>query len=486
MAERIKVLLLGESPVKPTSVAGIIRLVFGELIANHPGDFDIRQIALFHSFAITEPKWPVQATETARRANGAQEFVPEDLFGQRTFRRLFSQFRPNIVFAVGNPHHLIRSGLEKTSPECRLVLYLKIDDLPLLTSVEPLLSRADLVVTMSRFSMDALKSQFPRLMNLAYIYPPADINAFAPLQAEEKRDLREDIFPPWIDQNAFVLGWVGKPRWRKQMWALYEVIRYVRTGNYINCCDCDRITLLPEGTVSTHVPPSSSRCPTDLDFPKCARCLSRNVRPAQALLDVILWLHTPHDEAGSDWPTRLLEEEYQVEPNRDIFYTEGLERDAAVRPEDMPSLYQAWDALLDLSGSEGLALPLWEAMSASLPLICTNYSSPAEYLNGASAGIPVEGDLQPEARSGFFRFVPDVASAVEAVHRIYYDRGLGQTLGKNGRAFVAKYTTKTQVETWCRLLRQIASGSEGTSPRGVAPSSDGETPLTRQTSELAI
>lgn len=174
-----------------------------------------------------------------------------------------------------------------------------------------------------------------------------------------------------------------------------------------------------------------------------------------------------------------------MEPNRDIFYTTGLESSAAVRAEDMPSLYRAWDALLYLSGSEGLALPLWEAMTASLPFICANNSSSAEYLKGSHAGILVEGDLQPETRNGFFRFVPDVASGVEAVRRIYFNRRLGQTLGANGRDFAAKYSTHIQVGTWCRVLRQIASGCQFTTPRGVEPGSDGEA-LTRQSSQLAV
>ena len=61
---------------------------------------------------------------------------------------------------------------------------------------------------------------------------------------------------------------------------------------------------------------------------------------------------------------------------------------AAMTPQDMPYLYQLWDVLLYLSGSEGFGLPAWEALASGLPVVYTEVGAPDEYLGQAQAGLP--------------------------------------------------------------------------------------------------
>lgn len=149
---------------------------------------------------------------------------------------------------------------------------------------------------------------------------------------------------------------------------------------------------------------------------------------------------------------------------RDVHYTAGCCFRAGLTPKDMPALYQLWDALLYLSGGEGFGVPAWEAMSSELPVVYTNYSSHAEFLGLAGAGIPVGGILQPEPVTCIQRLVPDVAQALDAVRRLYQDRKLGAQLGQRGRTFTQMYSPPTQSRRWhqlfqeCQTLPQDSSG----------------------------
>jgi glycosyltransferase involved in cell wall biosynthesis len=104
-------------------------------------------------------------------------------------------------------------------------------------------------------------------------------------------------------------------------------------------------------------------------------------------------------------------------------------------------------------------LPAWEAMCSGLPVVYTNYSSHAELLGQANAGLPVEGILQPEAQSGIWRMVADMPQAIEAVRKLYFNRDLGRQLGAKGRAFVQNYTPEIQAEKWHRMFQRLCGKS---------------------------
>jgi glycosyltransferase involved in cell wall biosynthesis len=119
----------------------------------------------------------------------------------------------------------------------------------------------------------------------------------------------------------------------------------------------------------------------------------------------------------------------------------------------MPVLYRLWDCLLFLSGGEGFGVPAWEAMASELPVIYTNYSSHAEFLRKANAGIPVGGILQPEPGSCILRLVPDVGQALDAVRRLYGDAKLRSSLGCRGRLLTENYSKELVAEKWHRLFQ---------------------------------
>ncbi|HEX7860792.1 MAG TPA: glycosyltransferase family 4 protein [Verrucomicrobiae bacterium] len=447
-SERKKILFLGESPVLPSAAAEIVRLI-GNALKSSGIAGELQQVALNHSLAVAEPKWQIWP------------IGPElnDRNGELTFRQILSKFEPDVVFAFGRPGHVARACVPAAGHSHRLILYLKLDDFRLPPAVGSLLGKADVVVTMSECS----REQVLEVVDIAsakvrVMYSPADTERFVPVSEEEKREMRESLLPEWMPRDAFVLGWVGLNRWRKQVWVLYKVIHYLRTGKYLLCGRCGKVSLFDwDPLTRSHADETKqvSESRPGYRFDVCAHCSSAEVSVAEPLRDVFLWMHMPLDDPASAWPAHYLEWEFGVKRNEDVFYTEGYSMKAALAPEDMPTLYQLWDGLLYLSGSEGFGLPAWEAMCTGIPVVYTNYSGHAEYLNQAEAALPVDGILQPERKSGYWRMVADVGEAIGAVRRLYYDRELGRRLGTNGRKFVEEYSVEKQGARWREIFESV-------------------------------
>ncbi len=460
MPGKLKILIVGDSPVLPTGVAETTRLIFGNLLRVFPGAYDIRQVGLFHCYAVTDLLWPVQATALLE-ANGTGRFDPGDQYGQRTFPKVAAEFQPDIVFAFGDPQrfvHLCKPAVERKH---HLVLYLNFDGLPLPPDFGPALNNADLLITKTEFAKDVVLRFLPAVdgAKVSNLYSPADIERFAPVSEAEKRDLREDLFPDWMPPDAFVLGWVGRNQWRKQIWLLYKAIACLRRGHYLVCRSCGRVSPLdwfPAGAGSPVADGLARESRPGADPRACAHCGSDDAPRAEPLNDVFLWLHTA-DEPIITWPLRWLEAQFGLRRDRDVYYTPDYGVKAALAPADVPMLYNIWDALLYPTGGEGFGLPAWEAMAAGIPAIYTNYSGHAELLRRGGAGLPVGGVLQPETGTCIWRMIADLGQLIEAVRRLYYDRQLGRSLGASGRAFVEGYSPEVVVRKWHEIFQGLAA-----------------------------
>jgi glycosyltransferase involved in cell wall biosynthesis len=99
-------------------------------------------------------------------------------------------------------------------------------------------------------------------------------------------------------------------------------------------------------------------------------------------------------------------------------------------------------------------------MCIGRPVIYTDYSSHAEFLGRAKAGLPVNGILQPEVKSCVWRMIADVPQALEAVRRLYFHRELASQLGSNGRAFVRDYTPAIQARKWHEMFQRVLQGRQ--------------------------
>lgn len=482
MKPKTKILIVAENPALPTGSAEIVRCIFEGLIKKYPDAYELSQLSVVHSIAVTDPKWPVHPIMRTRDGNANSQRPQGAWLWAEALRSAILRFQPEIVFALDDPADVTPlcsapaylpsnndewngfydnvAPLDPADRPYKLVLYLRINGFPLPSQIGPILNRANLIVTMSKWAKSELLYGCPSIPSekIEVTYCPADTSRFVPLSECERKETRQSLLPDWMSQDAFLIGWVGLPRWRKQVWLLFKVIHYLRTGKYLVCSDCGRVSLFdldPMARCHFHQRDGALEARPGYKFDVCAECQSDNVHPADPLQDVVLWLHMPKDDPSSDWPVSWLEHEYGLEENKDIYYTQGCGAKAALAPDDMPTLYQLWDCLLHLSGASSFGLPAWEAMCSALPIVYTDYSSHAEFLRAGKAGLAVEGVLQPEGKAGVWRSIGDVAQAVAAVRRLYYDRDLRRELGANGRKFVQQYDLDVQAQRWHRVFQRL-------------------------------
>jgi glycosyltransferase involved in cell wall biosynthesis len=460
---KTKVLIVTQSPVLPTGMAETTRLIFGALLDNYPEKYELYQLALTHSFAITEPRWPVYPTKGIPGADGRMHALDTgDLAGEKSFPELVLKIAPDIVFAFNDPQRLLYLCDPPERRKHKLILYTNIDGIPFLGGAAARLNNADLIVTMSAFARDALLATAPMIPpeKVIFIYSPADTERFKPPLAEEKAALRRKLLPAWMPRDAFVLGWVGRNQWRKQNWLLYKAIHHLRAGGYLLCHHCGRVTIRKvEGEVtrlrspSRATPESESRLLNREGVKKnnCRHCQSEAVAIAAPLSNVFLWLHTL-DAPQNAWSHRSLEEYFDLRPGRDIHYTEDHKIGTWKSLNEIAALYQTWDALLYLSGGEGFGIPAWEAMCSGLPVVYTNYSSHAELLNAAGAGLPVTGMLQPEPGTCIFRMIADLEQVIEAVRRLFRWPELRRKLGGNASAYTSQFRPEDQARVLDLIL----------------------------------
>ncbi len=476
MGTKTRILIVTDSPVVPTGLAETTRLIFSTLLHNYPEEYDLHQIGLFHCYAVTTPQWPIYPTMAGKGPDGKVRFVPEDKFGQRTFPKCLARIQPDIVFGFGEPHRVQHLCAPPQGRRHRLILYVNFDGIPVPRTWFSYLRDADLIFTKSEFSRDVLASAVPEIppSQLSYQYSPADVVRFKPVSSEEKASLRRDLLPSWMAQDSFILGWVGRNQWRKQNWVLFKVIHYLRTGAYLVCQRCARVSLLDwDPSRQRHLEGAEGQLGSRPGWKGdiCQHCGAAEIKRAEPLPNIYLWLHMP-EEPELVWPPELLEQQFGLQRGRDIHYTEGHGPKAELAPKDMGTLFSLWDGLLYLTGGEGFGLPAWEAMCCGLPVVYTNYSSHAEFLGRANAGLPVGGILQPEPQTCIWRMLADVPQAVEAVRRLYFDADLRTALSRNGRSFAERFAPDVQVERWHNVFQQLLKRPSKAEGVGTGPKTD--------------
>lgn len=441
---KTKILIVTDSAAMPTGMAEVTRLIFEGLMRFYPDQYEIEQLGLNHIYAVHEPKWKVHATKTSSPG----KLDESDRAGEKSFHEVCDAFKPDVVWAFNDPHRLDHICVPPGQRKHKLVVYTTIDGFP----VPPefgFLTFADKCVMMSHFAREVfLRGHHDhRAKQIEVIYSPADTERFHPVSEDEKAEIRAGIFPEWMPLDSFVLGWVGRNQWRKQNWLAYQVISHLRHGTYMECVKCDSITILE----SVPMPFKEKK-----QIQKCRMCdHSGSIHKARPMDNIFLWVHHSKEDRHFDWPYAGLEIPFNVHQDRDVYYTEGLKHKAALTPDTMPLLYQAWDVLLYLSGGEGFGVPVWEAMSSALPVIYSDYSSHAELLRRCNSGCPVDGILQPESGTCIWRMVANVETAISAVLSLYRDRVGEKLSGRRSRAFAKTMGIAAQAEKWHNLFREI-------------------------------
>ncbi len=140
-----------------------------------------------------------------------------------------------------------------------------------------------------------------------------------------------------------------------------------------------------------------------------------------------------------------------------ILITDSLARNRVYELE------AACDAFVSLHRSEGFGFAVAECMYLGKPVIATDWSATAEYLDSTN-GAPVRAKLMTLDRShgpyskGQSWADPDLDHAAEWMQRLARDRALGAELGKHAQAKIERdYSRRAIGERYRRRLDAIAS-----------------------------
>jgi glycosyltransferase involved in cell wall biosynthesis len=412
-----------------TGTAEVIRNIFIPLIQVYGYRYDIAQIALFSRSLVADVPWQIHPTRLKSCGAGGYTLDPADLFGQLTIPEIIQKWVPDLIFLFNDPQ-IVLGQLELLGRSQRTIVYVTFDGVPVPRKYAAL-AKSRKLITMSEFSKRAfIASCGVRSNEVDVLYAPINTELFCPWSVSKRNEARKCARPEWMAEGAFVLGWVGRNQWRKQIWVMFEVISLLRSGQYCQCRRCGASTTL------------------EIKRRYCAGCGAQDWRLAKPQAHAFLWIHIPRGKENGDWSLPDLEQHYGLKENVDLYYTQGCDERHHLSTAQMAAMYQMWDCLLFLSGGEGFGMPVWEAMSCGLPIVYSDYSSHAELVKNANGGLSVNGVLQPEARTDVMRFIADVYSVLDRVNELIADVDLRMALGRAGRNYVKAYSRDKMAKIW--------------------------------------
>lgn len=350
-----KILICTDSHVLHTGLAEVTRLIFANLLAKYKSEYQVVQIGFFHSNPIMEPLWQIIPTQLEQDPNGNMKFKEADRYGQLTYPNVVRDYKPDIVFGYGDPWYVNHMVNHKSIMNHAMVLYLTYDGIPYGDADQDWLKNVDQLVTCADFSKKVMIESMPKLdeSRIEVLYHPADLARFNKLEPSAKAMHRKNLCAQ-VPENAFIMGWAGRNQWRKQVWKPYEILSYLRSGEYLICQDCDEITPLPYNPMTRKYIDTYAGSTTKFDTTICSHCKSSNVIKADPINDIYLWCHmAPEDR---HWPVEILQRQFNLQ-NGEVIYTPNFSRSAGLDPNFMNILYNVWDLNIYLSGGEGFGLP---------------------------------------------------------------------------------------------------------------------------------
>jgi len=458
---KTKLLLVTDSARIHTGLAETTRLIFKDLLNRYPDQYEIEQLGWFNFTQVEQVPWNIHTTNVTPKPGGVMEVDNEDRYGQRTFESVLAKVNPDIVWSFGDLwcfDHMLNSPNRN---KFRLVVYYTIDGAPYFgSSITPgkssewgtKLVKADRIAVCTEFGDKVLHDSCPELKNrkIDVMYHPMDATRFKSFTPEEKLAKRKALYGSQVPVSAFILGWIGRNQFRKQNHKMWEVMHYVKHGDYIECKDCERITI-KEWNWSSMEPHKGAtyRYEAGYDFKSCWYCKSKNIEQGQPLHDAYLWQHMPKTDPG--YNPGLHARMWDVEDR--VIQTGSSDGARGLPPEVVAELMGSWDAMLYLSGGEGFGIPAFESLMSGVPVIYSNYSSHADFCK--HGGLPVRCDFIPELAFGIHRAIADTGDAVRQILWAYRNRQELYLKGQMGRQFALSKNVTVVADQWHKLFQEM-------------------------------
>lgn len=168
--------------------------------------------------------------------------------------------------------------------------------------------------------------------------------------------------------------------------------------------------------------------------------------------DAYLYLHTEPSGVGINAGLNLpkLAEACGL-PADSVMFTNPLSLEMGMPPEQVASLYSAFDVLANPAYGEGFGIPIVEAQACGTPVIVTDWTAMPELVGD---GWAVGGDRYWNGQQGSFWKAPSVSEIHGAMEEAYERRGAGPSAA--ARKFALNYDAKTvTTKYWKPALAEL-------------------------------
>ena len=464
---KTKILICTHSAALHSGLSETCRHIFIPLLDKYKDKYDIHQLGYFHFGQVENVPWPIYRTIVNNTPQGPQPDM-DDRYGQKSFDRIVSEIKPDIVFGYGDMWHFEHMLNSPFRNSFRMLTYYTIDGQPYFGHINSdnttdwgaKLTKADQVVVLSHFGKEVLGRGNVEMKDkdIKVMYHPIDFDRYPVLNDKQKEELRDKVLPKHFSRAGFVCGWLGKNQFRKQNHKLWETLHYMVYGDYIECNSCKRITI-KEWNHTTRSSKNPDKYPGELDkltmydhgyrYDHCWHCKSQDIIPGVAKPDFYMWFHMAKDDPG--YNPDLHERIWNVTNN--CLYTKEIKGLSGVKTKDLALLLASWDCMYYPSGGEGYGNPAAEAMAAGTPLVYSDYSSHSEFCQ--FGGLPVRCTYQPEMAHGIQRAVVDTNHAVEQLLKLVRNPQLRKSLGARGRMHMMQYSIPHMVDAWDNIFNDM-------------------------------
>lgn len=436
----MKVLISTYSAATNGSYGIVAREIFTRLLPMMP-ELELLQHGWYHYGDQYKVPWEIVPTDwvTDDPRNTGD---PKDKFGSKSFHSIVQKFQPDIVWTASDPWMCDYIPQYAQYYGYKVIYYAPVDSEPYPRKWKGTYDLSHEVVAFGEYGKRVISSLSGRT-DISIIPHGYDDKTFFPYEKSKKLESKIGLGDGLLDKSTFLLGWVGRDQFRKQVWVLYELMsRFIHGGYYI-CDSCGNCLPAEYDLVAREYSAANSHG-------SCSLCTGGHFRAAAPREDIKLWAHMGNRPDGA-YDLNELEHQYKIEGK--ILYTHSLDNDTGIPASDMNVLFNTFDALLMTTGGEGFALPVIEAMACGVPSIYTDYSGHTDF----AVGIPVPAQLFPEPDSMRRRAIIDMGKLIRAVLTMKDDHNLRHKLSVRAKKQAKRYTWDCRTSSWVSLFRRVMS-----------------------------
>jgi len=414
-----RILLVTDSSAIHTGFACVGRHI-GMALYNS-NNYNLKTIGWFHRPTDEVVPFEIIATNQQDR-----ERIEIDKYANDTFPRVYDEFKPDLVFAIGDSWMVDNIAkhtdmMKKNGDDVKLVLYVPIDGEPIPTKWVDIFRLPDAMVAYGEWGKSVMLKRDKNL-KIQSIPHGVDSDIFKPVESEFKDQLKA----AFADPNAFLIGCVARNQPRKYLPRLFKAFRYF-INPYTICKQCDMLYLE--------------------SVKKCS-CGSEDLFQGPEKKDARMYLHMALQDCG--WDIQELVSRFNLKGM--VAYPKGLKVGLGVPIQKLAEITASFDVFSLPTSGEGFGLPILEAMSCGIPTVVTDYSAHTEFCQGAADLIRVS-EYITEPLTNIERGLVDLKDYCMRLDRLYYD---------DRATFLKKWGKYMQVEYGVteEALQEVPTGKE--------------------------